>query len=146
IGETGDIHPKNKQDVGARLAQWALSRDYGKDIMPCGPLYKNHKIEEGKMLINFDHVGGGLIIGKKEGLKPTEEIVIEGRLERFAIAGKDKVWYWANAMIQENSVVVSHPEVPNPAAVRYAYSANPIGANLYNREGIPASPFRTDDW
>ena len=146
IGETGDIHPKNKQDVGARLAQWALSRDYGKEIVPCGPLYQNHKVEKGKVLINFDHVGSGLIIGKKEGLKPTEEIVIEGKLERFSIAGKDKVWYWANALIQENSVVVSHPEVPNPVAVRYAYSANPIGANLYNREGIPASPFRTDDW
>ena len=111
-----------------------------------GPLYERLKIEDGKARIHFKHIGKGLIIGKKEGLKPTEETVIDAKLERFAIAGKDKIWFWADAVIDGDTVLVSHPEVPVPVAVRYAYSANPLGANLYNREGFPASPFRTDDW
>ena len=146
IGETGNIHPKNKQDVGKRLAQWGLAKSYGKDVVPSGPLFKKLEIDGNKAHIHFDHVGTGLIIGKKEGLKPTEELVIDAKLERFAIAGKDKNWVWADAVIDGDTVTVSHPDVSKPVAVRYAYSANPLGANLYNREGFPASPFRTDDW
>ena len=133
IGETDNIHPKNKQDVGKRLAQWAFAKTYGLDVVPSGPLYERMEIDHGKALIHFKHIGKGLIIGKKEGLKPTEEIVIDAKLERFAIAGKDKVWVWANAVIDGDTVVVSHPDIPVPVAVRYAYSANPLGANLYNR-------------
>jgi len=146
IGETSDIHPKNKQDVGKRLAQWGLAKVYGKKVVPSGPLFKKMEVDGNKARIHFDHVGKGLIIGKKEGLKPTEEVVIDAKLERFAIAGKDRNWTWADAVIDGDGVVVSHPDVPQPVAVRYAYSANPLGANLYNRDGFPASPFRTDDW
>ena len=145
IGETRDIHPKNKQDVGSRLAQWALARDYGKDVVPCGPLYKSHKVEGNAIRVSFDHVGGGLIVGIKSGLEPVTDVK-DLPLQRFAIAGKDRKWVWAKAKIDGGSVVVSSQEVANPVAVRYAYSANPLGANLYNAEGIPASPFRTDDW
>ncbi|MCA9246097.1 MAG: sialate O-acetylesterase [Planctomycetales bacterium] len=145
IGETKDIHPKNKQDVGKRLAQWALKQDYGKDVVPSGPLYKSHQVEGNQIRIHFDHVGGGLIVGEKSGLEPVAEVA-DGKLQRFAIAGEDKKWVWADAKIDGKTVVVSSSEVAAPVAVRYAYSANPLGANLYNKEGLPASPFRTDNW
>ncbi|MEE3214357.1 MAG: sialate O-acetylesterase, partial [Pseudomonadota bacterium] len=145
IGETRDIHPKNKQDVGKRLAAWALARDYGKDVVASGPLYKSHKVEGEQFRVTFDYVGGGLMVGNKSGLSPT--VATQGKpLQRFAIAGKDRKWHWANARIDGKSVVVSSDQVPNPVAVRYAYSANPLGANLYNKAGLPASPFRTDQW
>lgn len=146
IGEANDIHPRNKQDVGWRLAQWALHQTYGKsDLVPSGPLYDGHRVDGDSIRISFDHVGSGLIVGKKEALEPTQEVK-DGQLQRFAIAGADKQWHWAEAKIDGNEVVVSSPDVPEPVAVRYAYSMNPVGANLYNREGLPASPFRTDDW
>jgi len=146
IGEAGDIHPRNKQDVGSRLAQWALNQTYGmKNVVPSGPLYKSHKAEGGSIRVSFDHVGGGLVVGKKDGLTPLL-VVKDGKLERFAIAGADKKWHWAEATIDGGGVVVKSSEVAEPVAVRYAYSMNPTGANLYNIEGIPASPFRTDDW
>jgi len=146
IGEANDIHPRNKQDVGRRLARYALHQTYGKkDVVPSGPLYKSHKVEGNSIRVTFDHVGGGLIVGEKNGLEPTKEVK-NGKLQRFAIAGADKKWHWADAKIDGDSVVVSSPEVSKPVAVRYAYSMNPAGANLYNEEGMPASPFRTDDW
>ncbi|MCD4824545.1 MAG: sialate O-acetylesterase [Phycisphaerae bacterium] len=145
IGNTSDIHPKNKQDVGDRLAQLALSKEYGKSIVAGGPLYKGHVVEGGKIRVKFDNVGGGLIVGRKEGLSPTRAVP-GGKLARFAIAGANKKWVWANAVIDGTSVIVSSPKVAKPVAVRYAYSANPLGANLYNKEGLPASPFRTDRW
>jgi len=145
IGEAGDIHPKNKRDVGARLAQWALAKDYGREIVSSGPLYKSHAIEGESIRIEFDNVGGGLMVGKKQGTAPTEEDA-EGRLARFVIAGADRRWVWADAKIDSDTVVVSSPQVDRPLAVRYAHSANPEGANLYNRDGLPASPFRTDAW
>jgi len=145
IGEARDIHPKNKQDVGRRLALWALAHDYGKDLVYSGPLYKDMKVEGDKIRITFDHVGSGLIVGKKDGKKPVEEVV-DGELKRFAIAGADQNWHWADAKIDGDTVVVSSDEVKNPVAVRYAFSMNPEGANLYNKEGLPASPFRTDEW
>ncbi|HBC89696.1 MAG TPA: sialate O-acetylesterase [Lentisphaeria bacterium] len=150
----GDIHPKNKFDVGERLALWALAKDYGKkDLVYSGPLYKSMKVEDNKIRLEFDSVGSGLMVGKKEGRKPTVEDK-DGKLKRFAIAGEDKKWVWADAVIEPstssgqaaNTVVVSSPEVPKPVAVRYAFTMNPAGCNLYNKEGLPASPFRTDDW
>ncbi len=145
IGDAQNIHPANKQDVGIRLARWALARDYGKDIVPSGPLYKGIKVEGNKLRISFDYVGGGLIVGKKDGLEPVKELK-DGRLNRFAIAGNDKIWFWADAVIDGNTVLLSSASVPSPVAVRYAFSMNPEGANLYNTEGLPASPFRSDDW
>jgi sialate O-acetylesterase len=146
IGAANDIHPRNKQDVGARLALWALRDHHGKkDLVVSGPLFQGKKINGNRMLIFFDHVGSGLMVGKKEGLKPTVEDK-DGELKRFAIAGEDKKWHWAQAKIEGDTVVVWSDEVPEPVAVRYGFESNPVGANLYNQEGLPASPFKTDDW
>lgn len=146
IGEANDIHPRNKQDVGHRLAQWALHQTYAKkDLIPSGPLYKSHEIKGNTIHIHFDHIGLGLMVGKKEGLKPTMHDT-KGKLQHFAIADADKKWHWAEAKIVGNTVVVSAKGVEKPTAVRYGFTMNPQSANLYNKEGLPASPFRTDDW
>jgi len=146
LAQSGDIHPKNKYDVGLRLALWALGRDYAqKGVVVSGPLFKSMKVEGGKARLEFDQLGSGLMIGKKDGRSPAVEDK-EGKLARFAIAGADKKWVWAEAVIEKDTVVVSSPEVAVPAAVRYGFEMNPTGANLYNREGLPASPFRTDAW
>ena len=133
IGEAADIHPKNKQDVGRRLALWALADTYGKKIEPSGPLYTSAKVEDGRIRVSFDHLGGGL---EAKG----------GALKQFAIAGEDKKWVWADAVIDGDTVIVSSAAVAKPLAVRYAWAANPEGCNLYNKAGLPATPFRTDDW
>jgi sialate O-acetylesterase len=146
LAEANDIHPRNKYDVGLRLARWALNRDYGqKEVVASGPLFKSLKIEGKKARLVFDHIGSGLMVGKKEGRAAAIENK-EGKLKRFAIASADKKWYWAEAVIEKDTVVVSSPEVVEPVAVRYAFQMNPDGANLYNKEGLPASPFRTDAW
>ena len=145
IGEARDIHPKNKQDVGKRLSRWALADEFGKKIVKSGPLFKEMEIKDGKAIISFEHVGEGLIVGEKKGLEPTKEVE-NGTLKRFAIAAADKKWVWADAVIDGEKVVVSSPDVQEPVAVRYAFSMNPEGCNLYNKEGLPASPFKTDDW
>lgn len=145
IGEGGDIHPKNKQDVSKRLAAWALSKDYGKKIVFSGPIYKECKVEGNKIRISFDHIGGGLLVGKKEGLSPVKETPGQ-KVKWVAIAGEDKAWCWADAVIEGDAMLVSSDKVMKPVAVRYAFAMNPEGANLYNKEGFPASPFRTDNW
>lgn len=146
IGMAGDIHPKNKEDVGDRLAYWALKNDYGqKDLVCSGPLYKGMTVEGAKIRVSFDYADKGLIVGKKTGHGPAVEDK-DGTLKRFAVAGADKVWSWANAAIDGSTVLVSSPNVPAPVAVRYAFTMNPEGCNLYNKEGLPASPFRTDTW
>ncbi len=145
IGEANNIHPKNKQDVGERLALWPLAQLYGKDVVFSGPLYRQHKVEENKIRIYFDHIGSGLMIGQKTGLAPTQELT-SGKLKWFAVADAEQKWHWADAVIDGDTVVVSSLEVPEPVAVRYAFAMNPEGANLYNKEGLPASPFRTDKW
>jgi sialate O-acetylesterase len=145
VGDPADIHPRNKKDVGERLALWALAKDYGKKgLVHSGPLYKGMKVEGDKIRLSFDHVGGGLMVGVKDGKKPTREVK-DGKLKRFAVAGADGKWFWAEAGIDGDCVVVSSPKVKAPVAVRYAYQNNPEGANLYNREGLPAFPFRTDE-
>ena len=150
IGNAKDIHPKNKYDVGYRLSLWARRDVYGeKDLVVSGPIYRELKIEGDKARIIFDHVGSGLFVGKKgpntPGVMPTAES--DGKLRGFAIAGADKKWFWAEAVIDGNDVVVSSKDVPAPVAVRYAFRDNPMGdCNLYNKEGLPASPFRTDNW
>jgi len=133
IGEVDDIHPKNKQDVGKRLALWALAKDYRfRHIVYSGPLYKKMKIEGDKMRIFFEHTGSGLMV---------KGDVLKG----FAIAGADGKFVWADAKIEGRMVVVWSMQVKNPAAVRYGW-ADWIECNLYNKEGLPASPFRTDDF
>ena len=139
-----DIHPKNKKDVGERLALWALAKDYGKQVTFSGPLYKSMKIKGSEAIISFDHVGKGLMVAEKTGIEPVKEVK-NGALKRFAISGKDGKWYWADAKIAGNTVVVLSKDVAKPVAVRYAYTMNPDGCNLYNKAGLPASPFTTDN-
>ncbi|MBM3964218.1 MAG: sialate O-acetylesterase [Planctomycetes bacterium] len=144
IGDAEDIHPRNKFDVGERLARWALANQYGKKIEVSGPLYRGLKVTGNKAIVEFDHVGDGLMVGRKRG----RDVVMrdDEPLERFVIAGSDRVWKWADATIDGATVVCSHPDIQDPVAVRYAFTMNPDGANLYNRDGLPASPFRTDEW
>ncbi|MBI4558199.1 MAG: 9-O-acetylesterase [Candidatus Hydrogenedentes bacterium] len=132
IGEAKDIHPKNKQDVGRRLALAARHVAYGEKLVYSGPIYRKMAIENGKIRLWFDHVGGGLVA---KG----------GELRGFAVASEDHKFVWGKAGIEGDTVVVYSPEAKFPVAVRYAWAANPV-CNLYNQEGLPASPFRTDDW
>ena len=145
IGDPNDIHPRNKTDVGERLALWALARDYGKQVVCSGPLFKGLKVEGKRAVISFDHLGGGLMAGKKEGRKPAVEDA-GAPLKQFAIRGQSGPWRWAQAVIEGDTVVCTHPEVAEPVAVRYAVTIHPAGANLYNRAGLPASPFTSEDW
>jgi sialate O-acetylesterase len=133
IGEADDIHPRNKQDVGKRLALWALAKTHGKAIGWSGPLYRSRKVRDDEIVVHFDHVNGGLVA---QGGQP---------LKGFAIAGADRQFLWADARIEGDTVVVRSDEVSRPVAVRYAWADNPV-CNLYNGAGLPASPFRTDDW
>ena len=142
IGDARDIHPRNKQDVGARLALWALAKDYGKKVTYSGPLYKSIKIEGDKIRIYFDHAEAGLITAKKEGLNPAEET--EEEVTQFAIQEKNGFWYWAKAKIEGDTVLVYANGVSEPQNVRFGYQSNPDDINLYNLEGLPASPFTTE--
>jgi sialate O-acetylesterase len=144
IGEAKDIHPRNKVDVGKRLAAWALVKDYGIDLPAySGPLYRDHRIVGNAVHVRFNQVGSGLMVGHKHLMDAAVEI--DEPLQRFQIAGPDRKWKWAEATISGNDrVIVTHPDISNPAAVRYAWSANPKGANLYNKEGFPASIFTTE--
>jgi sialate O-acetylesterase len=146
IGNARDIHPKNKSDVGNRLALWAMAKNYGKkDLVYSGPLYKGHKIDGDKVFLDFKHLGGGLVVGLKEGQKPTQ-VIEDGTLMGFAVAGEDKVFHLAEAVIEGDQVVVRSEKVSAPVALRFGFCQNPRGINLYNREGLLASPFRTDSW
>ena len=140
----GDVHPENKKDVGERLASWALAKQYGKDAICSGPLYKSMTVRGNKAIIRFDYSGKGLMVGTKTGIDPVKEVK-DGTLKRFAISGEDGTWHWADAEIRNDTVVVSSTEVKKPVAVRYGYTMNPDGCNLYNKDGLPASPFTTDD-
>lgn len=132
-GEWNDIHPLDKKDVGERMALAAEKLAYGDAaLVASGPIYRSADVEEGKIVISFSSVGGGLMA--KGGVE----------LEQFAIAGADKKWVWANAKIDGDKVIVWNDEVGHPLFVRYAWADNPEGANLYNREGLPASPFTTE--
>ncbi len=135
IGEADGIYPKNKQEVGRRLAISALHVAYGKDLVHSGPVYREMQLRGKDALLFFSHTGSGLKVKDKYGY-----------LKGFTIAGADRKFYWAKARIEGNKVVVSSENVPWPVAVRYAWATNPDEANLYNAEGLPAVPFRTDDW
>ena len=133
IGDAADIHPKNKLDVGRRLAAWALSQTYHQHLAYSGPLYAGMTIEGARIRIHFNHVTGGL---QAKG----------GPLARFLIAGEDRQFIPADATIDGNTILVSSHKVTYPIAVRYAWENNPEGCNLYNAANLPASPFRTDTW
>ncbi|MBC7913866.1 MAG: sialate O-acetylesterase [Pyrinomonadaceae bacterium] len=133
IGLAENIHPKNKQDVGYRLALIALAKTYRLKVQHSGPIYKSQKIMGNEIRLRFRF--------SKNGLKTKDNAPLTG----FAIAGIDQKFYWASAKIEGNELVVSSPDVPNPVAVRYGWSTNP-DCNLYNGVGLPASPFRTDQW
>lgn len=143
VGQTGDIHPRNKYDVGVRLSKWALHNDYGfGKVVPAGPLYKSHETKGNSIIINFDHAGSGLMTAKKELLEPTAES--HEPLGGFQICGADRVWKWAMAKVVGcDQVQVSHQEVASPVGVRYAWQSNPVSSNLYNKEGLPAGLFST---
>lgn len=132
-GEAGDIHPKDKQAVGHRLALVARAKTYGEQIPYSGPMYRSYQVDGDKIILSFNHTNGGL---KSVGGKA---------LQGFSIAGRNHKFHWAKAEIHGDKIVVSSPDVPYPIAVRYAWGNNPI-CNLYNGAGLPASPFRTDDW
>ena len=130
IGEATDIHPKNKQEVGRRLALNALAIAYGQKIEYSGPVYKSMEVDGAKLKLSFDHLGGGL---DAKG----------GKLQGFAIAGEDKKWEWADAVIEGDLVVLTSAKIAKPVAARYDWANNPAGT-LYNKAGLPAVPFRTD--
>lgn len=133
IGDNRDIHPRNKKDVGLRLARWALAKTYGKKGLVCsGPLYRNMVKEKGRIRLFFDYTGSGLK-------------ALNGELGRFHVAGIDRVFHPARAVIDKETVLVSSDKVDQPMAVRYAW-CDMAEASLFNEEGLPASPFRTDDW
>ncbi|MGI9470489.1 MAG: sialate O-acetylesterase [Rubripirellula sp.] len=134
LGEASDIHPKNKQDVAKRLARWALANEYGFDIPFHSPSFESMSVEGSKAVLKFDHVGGRL-----DTFDVQEPI-------GFAIAGEDKVFVAAQAKITgKDTIEVWSDEVANPVAVRYAWANNPI-CNVQSSEGLPMTPFRTDDW
>jgi len=131
-GDPDNLHPKDKQPVGERLALCALAKHYRKTVVYSGPTLAAVERLPGSIRLHFAHADGGLVVkGEK--------------LAEFSIAGEDHKWYWADAHIDGNSVVVSSPSVPNPKEVRYAWQSNPA-ATLYNGAGLPAAPFRTDSW
>ncbi|MDF1845022.1 MAG: sialate O-acetylesterase [Rubripirellula sp.] len=134
LGEAADIHPRNKQDVAKRLARWALAKDYGYEIVFHSPMYQSMEAKGNKVAIKFDHVGGGM-----DTFDVREPI-------GFAIAGADKKFVTANAKLAgKDTIEVWSDSVTEPVAVRYAWADNPI-ANVQNKEGLPLTPFRTDDW
>ena len=133
VGEADQIHPHDKKSVGERLALAALGTAYGRPVVASGPVYRAMEISNGRAVISFDSLGGGLV---------TRD---DGPLKGFAIAGRDRVFKWAEAELHGDTVICSHPEIPEPVAVRYAWDSNPQGT-LYNKEGLPAAPFRTDLW
>ena len=136
LGVADDIHPKNKQDVGKRLALSALKTAYNKDVVYSGPMYQTVQFDGNKAVIRFQETGSGLIVKNKYDY-----------VNGFSIAGTDHKFVWAKAIVTgKNTVEVYSDEVKNPVAVRYGWANNPDDLNLYNKEGLPANPFRTDDW
>ena len=134
LGESHDIHPRNKQDVAKRLVRWALARDYGYEIVFRSPLYQSHEVKGNRILVTFEHVGGGL---------DTHDV---RQVRGFAIAGEDQKFVNAEArIVGTNQVEIWNDAVTDPVAVRYAWAQNPV-CNLQNREHLPATPFRTDRW
>ena len=141
-----NIHPQDKNDVGIRLALAAKHVAYGQNMVYSGPIYESSNVEGNTIRVHFTQTGGGLIIGRPPWIaSPGASAWTTDRLVGFEVAGSDGNYVSADAKIAGNSGVVSSPQVTSPAYVRFAWS-NVVWANLYNKEGLPASPFRTDDW
>ncbi len=134
IGNNYNIHPANKKDVGERLALWALAKDYGKNVVFSGPLYKSYIVKDGKIILSFDYADDGLVLKNIE--KGTG----------FEIAGEDKIFKKADIKTEGNNLIVSSSEVKNPVAVRYAWENMVFNVTLFNKAGLPAPSFRTDEW
>ena len=134
LGEWNDIHPLNKKDIGKRLSLAARNLAYGeKDIIYSGPVLKSHSIENGQVVLTFDHIGDGIVSSDREALR------------WFALAGDDRKFFWAQAeILGKDRIALRSDRVPAPKYVRYAWQDNPEGVNFYNTAGLPASPFRTD--
>jgi sialate O-acetylesterase len=145
VGNPNDVHPADKIDVGQRLALVARKKVYGEDVQGSGPLLKDYKIEGEEVRVNFTETGRGLTTGTQPWLALKVQPFPTDKLIGFFIAGEDKKWIEAGAKINGDSVVVSSPKISKPVAVRYGWANSPR-CNLYNKEGLPASPFRTDDW
>jgi sialate O-acetylesterase len=136
IGEAGDIHPRNKVDVGDRLALNALKYDYGKEVLARGPIMKEVKLQGNKAVVTFNLQGSKLMVTNKYGY-----------INGFAVAGPDKQFHYARAhKISKDQVEVESDNVEDIAAVRFLWADNPGAINLYNTTGLPAEPFRTDSW
>lgn len=135
IGIPSDIHPTNKQDVGKRLAAIALNKVYNKDVIYSGPTYKSMEIQGNQITASFDNTGSGISTSDKYGY-----------IKGFEVAGKDQVFYYAKAFIIDNKVVIISDNMANPVALRFGWIGNASDNNLFNKEGFPAVPFRTDDW
>jgi sialate O-acetylesterase len=135
IGESNDIHPRNKQDVGKRLAAAALHQTYGQNNVYSGPTYQSMQVNSNKVTLSFDHLGSGLMVKDKYGY-----------IRGFEVAGADQQFHYAKAVLSGNNVIVYSDNVNNPVAVRYGWADDNIEDNLFNKEGFPAAPFRTDTW
>ena len=133
VGEAKNLHPPRKREVGERLALWALGTTYGEKLVYSGPIYEKYEVDGNQIRIQFSHVGSGL------------EASDGGPLKGFTIAGADRKFHRADAHIDGDTIVVSSPEVASPVSARYAWQDSP-DCNFYNKDGLPASPFRTDDW
>ncbi len=140
LGEWNDIHPDRKKPVGDRLALAAERIAYGENIVYSGPIYQSSSVEDNKIIVSFNHIGSGLIFKDSSYVSPNSEAV-EGE---FSIAGADKKFVWAKAKIEGNQITVWSDEIKTPKYVRYAWADNPVNPNLYNKEGLPASPFETN--
>lgn len=135
VGDANDIHPRNKQDVGKRLAALALARTYGKSVVDSGPVYKSMEVKADRIIVTLGNTGGGLVAKDRYGY-----------LKGFEIAGADQKFQYAKAYVDGNTVVVYHESVKAPVAVRFGWADDASDDNLYNKEGFPAVPFRTDTW
>ncbi|MBD3626513.1 sialate O-acetylesterase [Cyclobacterium sp. GBPx2] len=134
-GEADDIHPRDKWTVGERLAKAAKKIAYGMDVVYSGPTFKSMEIQGDQIRISFDHIGSGLMVKDKYGY-----------VKGFAVAGADKKFHWVKGFQDGNQIVLETGDIDDPVAVRYAWADNPDDVNLYNKEGLPANPFRTDEW
>jgi len=144
--QDGNVHPKNKQLPGERLAQIALAQDYGRDIEYSGPTFLQLKTEGQSIRLSFNHIGGGLLSAKRVGDADLNTKATNAPLNNFALAGEDRIFHWAQATIEGDQVILRCDAVGKPVAVRYAWADNPADCNFYNQAGLPATPFRTDDW
>jgi sialate O-acetylesterase len=155
LGETGDVHPRNKKEVGNRLGLIALNKTYAQPDVFSGPVYKSHRVEGDRIRLTFDELHGGLVAkplppdyivsSLNKEVRPLIRNSPDSELEGFAICGVAGRWVWANAVIEGDTIIVSSPAIKEPVAVRYAWADSPT-ANLYNQAGLPAGPFRTDEF